>query len=148
MGRYFGTDGIRGVVGESPLVPEFFLRLGFAVGAVVNSNDHPVRIIIGRDTRQSGQMLQTALTSGLLAAGMDVVDVGIIPTAGVAWLLRKLGFDVGAVISASHNPVEQNGIKFIDGDGLKFSDPLEKEIENYLTQVGTQFQNLPIKHTG
>ena len=148
MGRYFGTDGIRGVVGESPLVPEFFLRLGFAVGAVVNSNDHPVRIIIGRDTRQSGQMLQTALTSGLLAAGMDVVDVGIIPTAGVAWLLRKLGFDVGAVISASHNPVEQNGIKFIDGDGLKFSDPLEKEIEDYLTRVGTQVQNLPIKQPG
>jgi phosphoglucosamine mutase len=144
MGRYFGTDGIRGEVGTWPLVPEFFLNLGKAVGQVVHTGNRPLTMIVGRDTRQSGEMLQNALTAGLLSGGIDVIDVGVTPTAGIAWLLRKLGLQAGAVISASHNPVEQNGVKFIDADGLKFSEKLEDQIEGLLlADVGdSQFTKL------
>ena len=133
MGRYFGTDGIRGEVGEWPLDPEFFLNLGMAVGRVIHTSNRSLTMIVGRDTRQSGEMLQNALTAGLLAGGIDVIDAGVIPTAGIAWLLRRLGLQAGAVISASHNPVEQNGVKFIDADGLKFSEKLEGQIESFLS---------------
>lgn len=129
MARYFGTDGIRGVVGETPLTPEFFLQLGLAVGAAIHSGEKPLSMIVGRDTRQSGEMLQSALAAGLLARGVDVIDAGVIPTAGVAWLLRRLGLQAGAVISASHNPVDQNGVKFIDAGGFKFPEALENDIE-------------------
>lgn len=133
MGRYFGTDGIRGAVGEWPLIPEFFLKLGLSVGRVMGASEKSVSLIIGRDTRQSGQMLQNALSAGLLASGIHVIDAGVIPTAGIAYLIRRLGLQAGAVISASHNPVEQNGVKLIDDQGLKFSEKLENEIESYLS---------------
>jgi phosphoglucosamine mutase len=128
--EYFGTDGIRGVVGQFPLVPEFVLKLGYASGLVLKgSSSHPT-VIVGRDTRQSGQMLQNALVAGLLSAEATIIDVGVIPTPGVSYLVRKLGADAGVIISASHNPVEQNGIKFVKADGSKLSESTELEIEN------------------
>jgi phosphoglucosamine mutase len=133
MGLFFGTDGIRGTVGEPPLVPEFFIKLGLAVGRVMQAQTQPVSLIVGRDTRQSGQMLQSALVAGLLAGGVNVIDAGVIPTAGIAYLIRRLGLAAGAVISASHNPVEQNGVKLVDSQGLKFPEKLEDEIEASLT---------------
>lgn len=132
MRLYFGTDGIRGTVGEPPLDPEFFLKLGWVVGALLNPNGEHVRMVIGRDTRQSGQLLQNALTAGLLSSGVDVIDVGVFPTAGIAWLIRRLGLQAGAVLSASHNPTEQNGVKFIDAAGFKFSELFEESIEAML----------------
>lgn len=132
MGNYFGTDGIRGTVGEWPLVPEFFLKLGLAIGQVIRRTDRPITIITGRDTRQSGEFLQAALTSGLLSSGINVFDTGVMPTAGIAWLVRRLNFDAGIVISASHNPIEQNGIKIIDERGLKLSSALEDQIETLI----------------
>ncbi len=132
MHRYFGTDGIRGTVGEPPLDPEFFLKLGRVVGAILNPRREHVRIIIGRDTRQSGQLLQHALTAGLLSSGADVIDCGVFPTAGIAWLIRRLALKAGAVLSASHNPAEQNGIKFIDAAGFKFPEAVEEKIEAML----------------
>lgn len=132
MGRYFGTDGIRGVVGEWPLVPEFFLKLGLAFAAVMQEKGNSFTVVIGRDTRRSGQLLQSALEAGLLAGGVNVIDIGVIPTSGIAWLLKRQGYEAGAVISASHNPVEQNGVKFIDANGLKLAENLENEIEQLL----------------
>lgn len=130
--RFFGTDGIRGSVGEFPLVPEFITRLGFAAGKVLSQRDHHPTFVIGRDTRQSGEMLQSALTTGLLASGATVVDLGVITTPGVAFMVRKMSAEAGVVISASHNPVNENGIKFFDASALKLSEDLEFEIESYL----------------
>ncbi len=135
MERLFGTDGIRGSIGEWPLVPEFFLKLGLAAGLVLKKEvgagnlQKDTTMIIGRDTRRSGAMLQSALSAGLLAAGVHVIDAGIIPTPGVAWLVRYLNIDAGCVISASHNPVEQNGVKFFNNGGRKLSENIEDEIE-------------------
>ncbi|MBM4422804.1 MAG: phosphoglucosamine mutase [Chloroflexi bacterium] len=130
MPRLFGTDGIRGTVGEWPLVPEFALRLGQAAGAVLASRaSKRPSVIVGRDTRQSGPMLQSALTAGLLSAGVDVLDADVITTPGVSWMVRRLNADAGAVISASHNPVEQNGIKFFGASGIKLPEAVEEEIE-------------------
>ena len=129
MGIYFGTDGIRGTVGEWPLVPEFFLKLGLAFGQVMGRPDQSMTVVIGRDTRQSGELLQAAITSGLLFGGIDVIDAGVIPTAGIAWLVRRMNLAAGIVISASHNPVEQNGVKLIDAKGLKITEEVEAQIE-------------------
>lgn len=126
---YFGTDGIRGTVGSFPLVPEFVMKLGLATGMVLCGEQKRPTIIVGRDTRQSGQMLQSSLSTGLLSAGATIIDVGVIPTPGVAYLVRKLEAQAGIVISASHNPVEMNGIKIINSDGCKLSEGNEYEIE-------------------
>jgi phosphoglucosamine mutase len=125
----FGTDGIRGFVGQFPLVPDFIVKLGLATGTVMKGTFSRPTIIVGRDTRQSGQMLQNALIAGLLSAGATIIDVGVIPTPGVAYLVRKLEAQAGVVISASHNPVEQNGIKIINSDGSKLSEKTELKIE-------------------
>jgi len=131
--HYFGTDGVRGRVGEPPLVPDFVTRLGYAAGLVLSrtSGSHPT-FLIGRDTRQSGEMLQSALTTGLLASGATVVDLGVITTPGVAFMVQKMGAQAGVVISASHNPVSENGIKFFNADALKLDEAIELEIESYL----------------
>ena len=129
MTRLFGTDGVRGTVGEWPLVPEFALTLGKAAGAVLAADSGQPTVIVGRDTRQSGPMLQSALVAGLLASGADVLELGVITTPGVSWLTHKLGASAGVVISASHNPVEQNGIKFFGPEGLKLPQTIEEEIE-------------------
>lgn len=128
--RYFGTDGVRGLVGRSPIVPEFVLRLGNAVGRVLRGCgvDRPT-VLVGKDTRISGYMLEAALEAGLTAAGCDVMLVGPLPTPGVAYLTRALRLDLGVVISASHNPYADNGIKFFSAAGSKLPDSWEIEVE-------------------
>ena len=130
--KYFGTDGIRGKVGEAPITPDFVLRLGFAAGRVLASQgkqgERPA-VLIGKDTRISGYMLESALEAGLAAAGVDVLLVGPMPTPGVAYLTRALRLSAGIVISASHNPFDDNGIKFFSGEGTKLPDNVELAIE-------------------
>lgn len=133
--QYFGTDGIRGRVGEGVIRPEFVLRLGYAAGRVLAgapssaSNGPRPAVLIGKDTRISGYMLEAALEAGFSAAGIDVVLSGPIPTPAVAYLTRALRLSAGVVISASHNPFEDNGIKFFSADGDKLPDAVEEEIE-------------------
>ena len=126
--KYFGTDGIRGRVGESDVNPEFFLKLGWAVGRVLANGDRN-KVIIGKDTRVSGYMLESALEAGLSAAGVDVGLLGPMPTPAVAYLTRTLRASAGIVISASHNLFEDNGIKFFSAEGGKLPDSLELAIE-------------------
>lgn len=127
MGRLFGTDGVRGVANRG-LTPELAFRLGRAGAAVIAGGGRP-RVLIGRDTRLSGEMLEAALAAGIASVGGDAVRLGIVPTPGVAYLTRALGADAAAMISASHNPVPDNGIKFFAGDGFKLPDEVEEEIE-------------------
>jgi phosphoglucosamine mutase len=132
--KYFGTDGIRGTVGTAPMTPDFILRLGYAAGRVFERDGKQAKVIIGKDTRVSGYMLESALESGLSAAGVDVLLAGPIPTPAVAHLTRALRLDAGVVISASHNPFADNGIKFFGPGGLKLSDAAEAEIEAMLDE--------------
>jgi len=130
--KYFGTDGIRGRVGESPITPEFMMRLGYAAGKVLAKGDSPgarSTVLIGKDTRISGYMLEAALEAGFAAAGVDVMLAGPIPTPAVAYLTRALRLSAGVVISASHNPYQDNGIKFFSGLGNKLPDHMEASIE-------------------
>ena len=128
--KYFGTDGIRGRVGESPVTPDFMLKLGWATGKVFASEDGTKpTVVIGKDTRVSGYMLESALQAGLVAAGANVKLLGPLPTPGIALLTRTQKADAGIVISASHNPYFDNGIKFFNGQGSKLSDELELQIE-------------------
>lgn len=130
--KYFGTDGIRGTVGQDPITPDFMLRLGHAVGRVLRkTNDRPT-VLIGKDTRISGYMIESALEAGFASAGVNVLLTGPLPTPGVAYLTRALRQDLGVVISASHNPYPDNGIKFFSGDGYKLPDAVEAEIERAL----------------
>jgi phosphoglucosamine mutase len=140
MGRkYFGTDGVRGRVGKAPITPEFVMRLGHAAGAVLVARDrlphdeHPA-VLIGKDTRISGYMLEAALQAGFAAAGVDVLLCGPMPTPAVAYLTRALRLQAGVVISASHNPYDDNGIKFFSAQGLKLPDAVEHDIEARLDQ--------------
>lgn len=128
--RYFGTDGIRGTVGQSPITPDFVLRLGHAVGQVLRRQvgGRPT-VLIGKDTRVSGYMLESALEAGFASAGVDVLLTGPLPTPGVAYLTRALRRDLGVVISASHNPFADNGIKFFSARGEKLPDEWELEVE-------------------
>ncbi len=132
--QYFGTDGVRGTVGKPPLVPDFITKLGYAAGVVLSRRGSHPTFVIGRDTRQSGEMLQSALTTGLLASGATVIDLGVITTPGVAFMVRKISAEAGVVISASHNPVAENGIKFFDANALKLSEAIEVEIESVMNQ--------------
>ena len=142
MGRkYFGTDGVRGCVGQVPITPDFVLRLGYAAGLTLaaqerrrsNEGERPA-VLIGKDTRISGYMLEAALESGFSAAGVDVMLAGPMPTPAVAYLTRALRLQAGIVISASHNPYQDNGIKFFSAGGAKLPDAVEEEIEAYLEQ--------------
>ncbi len=132
--KYFGTDGIRGRVGEAPITPDFVLRLGYAAGRVLAGQRSAGRpaVLIGKDTRISGYMLEAALEAGFAAAGVDVLLSGPLPTPGVAYLTRALRLAAGVVISASHNPYDDNGIKFFSGDGNKLPDAVEERIEAQL----------------
>ncbi len=140
MGRkYFGTDGVRGCVGEAPITPEFVMRLGYAAGVTLvareklPTGERPA-ILIGKDTRISGYVLEAALEAGFAAAGVDVMLAGPIPTPAVAYLTRALRLQAGVVISASHNPFYDNGIKFFSAGGVKLPDTVEAEIEGRLEQ--------------
>jgi phosphoglucosamine mutase len=127
--NYFGTDGIRGTVGEPPITPDFVLRLGHAVGRVLKRTEERPTVLIGKDTRISGYMLESALESGLNSAGVDVVLLGPLPTPGVAYLTKAQRANLGVVISASHNAYPDNGIKFFSAQGTKLPDQWEQEVE-------------------
>src|ERR1700674_3935101 len=136
--KYFGTDGVRGKVGEAPITPELVMHLGYAAGKVLagdaryGSAGDPPSVLIGKDTRISGYMLESALQAGLSAAGVDVLLTGPMPTPAVAYLTRALRAQAGIVISASHNPFEDNGIKFFSAAGTKLPDKTERAIEKAL----------------
>lgn len=134
--QYFGTDGIRGRVGDAPITPDFVLKLGYAAGKVLVGSANPAlgrpTVLIGKDTRVSGYMLEAALEAGFSAAGVDVMLAGPMPTPAVAYLTRALRLEAGVVISASHNPYYDNGIKFFSADGNKLPDEVEGEIEAQL----------------
>jgi phosphoglucosamine mutase len=142
--QYFGTDGIRGTVGQSPITPDFILRLAHAVGRVLKKNEPRPTVLIGKDTRISGYMLESALESGFNSAGVDVVLLGPLPTPGVAYLTRAQRASLGVVISASHNPFADNGIKFFSAKGTKLSDAWELAVEAALEEppVWSQSANL------
>src|SRR5919205_381164 len=127
--KYFGTDGVRGTVGESPMTPDFVMRLGYAAGKVLSGQEAHPAVLIGKDTRISGYMIESALEAGFSAAGVDVHMCGPIPTPAVAYLTRAIRVSAGVVISASHNPYPDNGIKFFSGDGFKLPDDTEAAIE-------------------
>lgn len=131
MGKYFGTDGVRGIA-NTELSPELSYKIGRAGAHVLTNGKKHVKIIVGKDTRISGDMLESALTAGICSVGADVISVGVIPTPAVAHLVREYGADAGVVISASHNPVEYNGIKFLDSEGFKLPDSVEEEIERLI----------------
>jgi phosphoglucosamine mutase len=144
--KYFGTDGIRGLVGEWPISADFMLRLGRALGAVLASEDgNRPKVLIGKDTRVSGYMFEAALEAGLVAAGADVGLLGPMPTPAVAFLTRSMRAQAGIVISASHNPHHDNGIKFFSADGEKLSDEVELAIES---ELDAAFATVPSEQLG
>jgi phosphoglucosamine mutase len=133
--KYFGTDGIRGRVGQSPITADFVLRLAHAVGRVLKRTEDKPTVLIGKDTRISGYMLESALESGFNSAGVNVVLLGPLPTPGVAYLTRAQRASLGVVISASHNPFDDNGIKFFSAQGTKLSDAWEIDVESALDEA-------------
>ncbi len=142
--KYFGTDGIRGRTGQFPITADFALKLGWAVGKVLAQDGHG-KVLIGQDTRVSGHMLSAALEAGMTASGLDVFLLGPMPTPGVAYLTRSLGAQIGVVVSASHNPYYDNGIKFFNSDGKKLPELTECHIENLLEQ---SFETVDSKNIG
>jgi phosphoglucosamine mutase len=132
MMKLFGTDGVRGVANQDPMTSEMALRIGRAAAHVFRDSSRRHRVVIGKDTRLSGYMIESALTSGLCSMGVDVLLVGPVPTPGIAFLTRSLRADAGVVISASHNPYEDNGIKFFGRDGFKLPDETEKKMEDLI----------------
>jgi phosphoglucosamine mutase len=127
--KLFGTDGIRSVANQWPLTPDFVVRVGQAIGQIITHESGKPVVVIGRDTRLSGEMLENALASGLMSQGVDTLHLGVITTPGIAYLTTKLGARLGIVISASHNSYEDNGIKAFGPDGFKIPDEMEVEIE-------------------
>ncbi|WVH09581.1 MAG: Phosphoglucosamine mutase [Fluviibacter phosphoraccumulans EoVTN8] len=151
--KYFGTDGVRGRVGQYPITPDFVLRLGYAAGQVLANRNasgfHRPGVLIGKDTRNSGYMLEAALEAGFSAAGVDVFLTGPLPTPGIAYLTRALRLQAGVVISASHNPFHDNGIKFFSADGKKLPDDVERAIESAIDAMdGKPMQTVEPKDLG
>ena len=142
MGKLFGTDGVRGIANQE-LTPEIAFMLGRAGSYVLSREATRPRILVGRDTRISGDMLEAALVAGICSVGADVLKAGVIPTPGVAYLTQKYQASCGVVISASHNPVEDNGIKFFGGKGYKLPDEVEDEIEQ-LVLAKDQITSRPV----
>src|SRR6185503_2337861 len=141
--RLFGTDGVRGKAGEYPLDHETVARLGGAlVRAMQRSNRQatPLRFVVGRDTRESGIWIERELARGVHSAGAEITSAGVIPTPAIAYVTRAMGFDAGLVISASHNPFEDNGIKVFSGRGEKFTEALEREVEAIIADAGWQVE--------
>lgn len=152
MGKLFGTDGMRGTANVFPMTPEMSLRVGKAVAHVFRNSSKGMRskpkFVIGKDTRISGYMLENALTSGLVSMGADVVLVGPMPTPAIAHLTKSLNANAGIVISASHNPAEDNGIKIFSGDGFKLPDNVEEEIEKYLLDEDISAEHIKAEMIG
>src|ERR1700761_5328189 len=136
----FGTDGVRGRANAAPMTAEIAMRIGMAAGQVFNRGAHRHRVVIGKDTRLSGYMIEQAMTAGFLSVGVDVLLLGPLPTPAVGFLTRSMRADVGVMISASHNPYEDNGIKLFGPDGYKLSDAVETQIE----LLATAPQNIPL----
>ena len=148
MGKLFGTDGIRGAANEYPMIPEVALMVGRAVGRHFGNQERSA-IVIGRDTRLSGTMIESAIVSGCCSVGCDALVAGVLPTPGVAFLAKNLGAAAGVVVSASHNPFYDNGIKIFDGKGYKLSDKTEELIEEFILEdkpMGTDRKG--IRETG
>lgn len=149
MGKLFGTDGIRGQANKYPITPEVALKLGQTLAVRFRAaGSSGMRVLIGKDTRLSGYMLETALTSGLVSMGMDVYLVGPLPTPAVAHLTRSMGADAGIMLTASHNPYDDNGIKIFGGDGFKLNDAMEGEIEKALLGDGGEREHVPSDRLG
>ncbi len=148
MGKLFGTDGVRGVANVEPMTAETALAIGRATAHVCRRHNQRHRILIGKDTRLSGYMIETALTAGICSMGVDVLLVGPIPTPAVAFLTRTMRADAGIVISASHNPYQDNGIKIFSREGYKISDELEQEIENLVTSGAVDALRCPPGEVG
>lgn len=146
--KLFGTDGIRGTVNKHPMTPETVLRIGMAAAHVLRAEQGRNMILIGKDTRLSGYMIESALTSGICSMGMNVTLVGPLPTPGIAFLTRTLRLDAGIVISASHNLFEDNGIKFFSSDGFKLPDGIERKIEELVFDDGLQRNRPKGSHIG
>src|SRR5256886_4765253 len=136
--RLFGTDGIRGVANVHPITGETMLQPGRAVAYLIRNGSHRHRVVIGKDTRLSGYMLETALASGICSMGADVLQVGPVPTPGVAILTRSMRADAGVVVSASHNPFQDNGIKFFSSEGFKLPDEVEARMEEMIVREETE----------
>ncbi|HBK90877.1 MAG TPA: phosphoglucosamine mutase, partial [Parvularcula sp.] len=136
--KIFGTDGVRGLANAGAMTPESILRLGMAVGRYFRNGDHRHRVVIGKDTRLSGYMIEPALTAGFAASGIEVFLLGPLPTPAMAMLTRSMRADLGVMISASHNPYHDNGVKFFGPDGYKLSDAAEIEIERLMGEGGTE----------
>ena len=149
MARLFGTDGIRGVANQWPLTPDFALRIGQATAQMISRDgDTRPKVVIGRDPRQSGTMLESALAAGLMSQGVDVMLAGIITTPGVAYLTRTHQAQLGIVISASHNPFDHNGIKIFGANGFKIPDEAEMEIERLLLNSDVGFEGTDAEDLG
>src|SRR5512140_3104610 len=133
MAKLFGTDGIRGVANVFPMTTDLAMKVGFSTAYFFKSAHRRPKIIIGKDTRLSGYMIETAITSGICSMGVDVLLVGPLPTPGIAFITASMRADAGIVISASHNPFQDNGIKIFSGDGFKLPDPEEEKIEELIT---------------
>ncbi len=140
MGRMFGTDGVRGVANKE-LTADLAYKLGKAGAFILTEGAHRPKILVGMDTRISGDMLESALVAGILSVGAEAICVGVIPTPAIAYLTRKYNADAGVVISASHNPVEYNGIKFFNKNGYKLSDELEDSIQ---ALIKDDFKGVPV----
>jgi len=132
MGKLFGTDGIRGIANKYPMTPEMAVKIGQAISLILKSDGRRPRIIIGKDTRLSGYMLENALVAGITSMGADAISIGPIPTPGIAFITKNMDADAGIVISASHNPFEDNGIKVFSGTGFKLPDKMENDIEELI----------------
>src|SRR5262245_31565889 len=130
--RLFGTDGVRGKAGEHPLDHETVARLGGALVRAMRSEGRPLRFIAGRDTRESGEWIESDLARGIRSEGAHITTAGVIPTPAVAYVAREMAYDAGIVISASHNPFQDNGIKVFSGRGEKFTESLEREVEDII----------------
>ena len=148
MNKLFGTDGIRGVANEYPMTSEMALKIGKAVAMMFKKHDEPSTIIIGKDTRISGDMLEYAVASGICAMGGNVFLTGILPTPGIAFLTVSAGADAGIMISASHNPFYDNGIKIFNGEGFKISDEMEAEIEQLVLDANREKLSEPVQNPG
>src|SRR3974377_1005428 len=131
--KLFGTDGIRGRANKFPVTPEIAMKAGMAAGRIFTRGDHLHRVVIGKDTRLSGYMIESALVAGFTSVGMDVFQFGPLPTPAIAMLTRSMRCDLGVMISASHNPYDDNGIKLFGPDGYKLSDEVEGRIEELLS---------------
>ena len=146
--RYFGTDGIRGHSNVYPMTPDLAMRVGIAVGTIFRNGTHRHRVVIGKDTRLSGYMLESALVAGFTAVGMDVVMTGPLPTPAIAMLTQSMRADIGVMISASHNPFADNGIKLFGPDGYKLSDEAEAGIEALIDRADGDIPLAPSAHIG